>query len=573
MSTALQSKNRGMFNWFSKSNGSGSIYEIALNKTFATIEFDPQGNVITANRNFMDCMGYELQEIQGRHHRMFCEQNYAQSREYAQFWDDLRNGVTFSKDFVRVTKSGDPVWLQASYIPMQNSSGNVYKVVKIARDATQEKLRNLDFEGQLSAIGKSQAVIEFNMDGTIVTANDNFLNTLGYTLDEIKGQHHRIFCEAEYANSPEYQTFWKRLNDGQFDTGEYKRIGKNGKEVWIQASYNPILDLNGRPVKVVKYATDITEQRTKVIKILGGVDAVVNGDLTHDIDVSGSDDMGKIGSGLTQLVETLRDNFRNIGNTVSSLKSSSGLMTDTSQQMASNAEETSAQADSVSAATEQITSNIQSVATGSEELESSIKEIAQNANEAARVTSEAVSMADSTNKTVSDLGVSSAEIGDVIKVITSIAEQTNLLALNATIEAARAGEAGKGFAVVANEVKELANQTAQATDDISKKIQDIQGKASSSAEAISQITAVINQINDISNSIASSVEEQTATTAEMARNVGEASRGTENISKNISGVADATRSTAEGATETQKSANELDGMADKLQNIVGRFQF
>jgi len=246
-------------------------------------------------------------------------------------------------------------------------------------------------------------------------------------------------------------------------------------------------------------------------------------------------------------------------------------LTSTSAQMASNAEETSAQADSVSSAAEQVSASINSVATGSEELEASIREIAKNATEAAKVTSEAVMMAESTNSTIAKLGNSSTEIGQVIKVITSIAEQTNLLALNATIEAARAGDAGKGFAVVANEVKELANQTAQATEDISKKINDIQTNTDGAVDEIGRITSIINKINDISNTIASSVEEQTATTAEMSRSVNEASKGTENITSNITGVAEATKSNAEGASEGQKSAVELNEMAEQLKDIVEEF--
>jgi len=255
----------------------------------------------------------------------------------------------------------------------------------------------------------------------------------------------------------------------------------------------------------------------------------------------------------------------------STLAGASEELSATSQQMAGNAEETSVQADSVSSAAEQVSANINSVATGAEELEASIREIAQNAAQAAKVTSEAVSMSEVTNGTISKLGESSSEIGQVIKVITSIAEQTNLLALNATIEAARAGEAGKGFAVVANEVKELANQTAEATQDIREKIQNIQTDTSGAVEDIGQITTIINQINDIANTIASSVEEQTATTSEISRSVSEASKGTDNITSNISGVAKAAQGTSEGATNTQKSAEELSQMAAELQELVSNF--
>jgi methyl-accepting chemotaxis protein len=250
------------------------------------------------------------------------------------------------------------------------------------------------------------------------------------------------------------------------------------------------------------------------------------------------------------------------------LASSSEELTAVSQQMASNAEETSAQVTVVSAASEEVSTNIQTVASGTEEMSASIKEISQNAGQAAKTAASAVDLAEKTNTTVTKLGDSSVEIGQVIKVITSIAEQTNLLALNATIEAARAGEAGKGFAVVANEVKELANQTAKATEEISNKIEAIQVDTKSSVEAIREITGVINEINDISNTIASAVEEQTATTNEMARNVTEAAKGSGEISENVAGVAKAAESTTQGANDSQVAATELSKLASELQEIV-----
>lgn len=315
------------------------------------------------------------------------------------------------------------------------------------------------------------------------------------------------------------------------------------------------------------------ELRTKVESILSVVAAASKGDLTKEITVKGSDSIGQMGEGLNSFFTDLRNNVSNIAQTAQALSSSARELTAVSEQMSSNAEETAAQANVASAAAEQVSKNVTTVSTGAEEMGASIKEIAKNATEAAKVATAAVKVADHTNTTVAKLGESSAEIGNVIKVITSIAQQTNLLALNATIEAARAGEAGKGFAVVANEVKELAKQTAKATEDISRKIEAIQTDTKGAVDAIGQIGRIINQINDIQNTIASAVEEQTATTGEISRNVGEAAKGSNEIAQNVSGVAQAARSTTEGASDTKRAADELAKMALNLQHLVSQFKF
>jgi methyl-accepting chemotaxis protein len=313
--------------------------------------------------------------------------------------------------------------------------------------------------------------------------------------------------------------------------------------------------------------------RLKVESILEVVNAASRGDLTKAVTVTGTDAVGQMAEGLGKFFGTLRGNVGNIAQTAQVLASSSQELTSVSQQMAATAEETAAQASVASAAAEQVSKNVATVSTGTEEMGASIKEIAKSANEAARVATSAVKVAEKTNAIVAKLGESSAEIGNVIKVITSIAQQTNLLALNATIEAARAGEAGKGFAVVANEVKELAKQTAKATEDISRKIEAIQGDTKGAVEAIAQIGKIINQINDIQNTIASAVEEQTATTGEIGRNVAEAAKGTSEIARNITGVAQAAHSTTEGANNTKSSADELAKVADSLQKLVAEFKY
>ncbi|MFQ5451605.1 MAG: methyl-accepting chemotaxis protein, partial [Nitrospinaceae bacterium] len=445
----------------------------AIGHALATIEFDLNGTILTANDNFLSLMEYRMDEVRGKHHRIFVDPKESQGEPYKTFWTDLRRGIAQVREFKRIKKSGDPVWLSASYIPVKDESGEVIKVIKLAQDNTKQKKQNADFQSRVEAIEKVQAVIEFQMDGTVLAANSIFLDLFNYRLDEVKGQHHRMFCEGSYVKTQDYRAFWEKLNRGEVDVGRYKRLGKNGKEIWIQSSYNPLFDLNGKPYKVVKFAADVTEHvmndrkvkemaerdkkqaeelSAKVDSILDVVNAAAEGDLTREITVKGTDAVGQMGEGLGKFFSSLRQSMNHIAKTAETLASSSSQLNSGSQIMVSNAEETSAQANVVSAASEQVSTNVQTVATGTEEMSASIKEIAQNSNEAAKVATSAVTVAEKTNATVTKLGESSVEIGQVIKVITSIAEQTNLLALNATIEAARAGEAGKGFAVVANEV-------------------------------------------------------------------------------------------------------------------------
>jgi methyl-accepting chemotaxis protein len=617
----------------------------AVSKAQAVIEFNLDGTILHANENFLKTVGYTMEEIKGRHHSIFVEPAFRESLEYKKFWQELNEGKFQAAEYKRIGKGGKEVWLQASYNPIFDLNGKPFKVVKYATDVTASKLKNADYQGQLAAIGKTQAAIEFNLDGTITDANENFLKTLGYTLDEIKGRHHSMFVESSYRESAEYKQFWRELNEGKYQAGEFKRVGKGGKVVWILGSYNPILDLNGKPFKVVKFATNVTG-RKRSEEAISHVQAIIEFSLDGNVltandiflktmgytleEVKGrhhslfidptyretaeyrqfwhdlnegkfqAADYKRIAKGGREVwlqaiynpifdadgkpfkvvknasditdrkkaEAALKVTIDAVNQNAQALASSSEELTAVSQQMSSNSEETATQSNVVAAASEQVSKNVATVATSAEEMSASAKEIAKNATEAAKVATEAVKVAFETNKTVAKLGESSIEIGKVIKVITSIAQQTNLLALNATIEAARAGEAGKGFAVVANEVKELAKQTATATEDISGKIEAIQNDTKAAVTAIDQISKIINQINGIQNTIASAVEEQTATTNEIARNATEAAKGSTEISKNIANVSEAAKNTTQGANNTLTAATELSKLAADLKRVV-----
>lgn len=260
----------------------------ALNRSQAVIQFDPEGNILEANQNFLDAMGYTLNEIKGQHHRMFVSPEHAESAEYRQFWNRLKQGEFQSATYQRFGKHGKEVWIHATYNPILDATGKPYRVIKFATDVTEQTLKNADYSGQIEAISRSQAVIEFDLDGTILQANDNFLQTMGYREDEVQGQHHSLFVEQGERKSPEYKAFWQALNQGKHFTGEYKRIGKNGREVWIQASYNPILDLNGKPVKVVKFATDITEDKLRNADYEGQLNAISRAQAVIEFELDGT---------------------------------------------------------------------------------------------------------------------------------------------------------------------------------------------------------------------------------------------------------------------------------------------
>jgi methyl-accepting chemotaxis protein len=430
-----------------------------------------------------------------------------------------------------ITYGGEKLSLHATAV---FDAEGTYIGVMQTWDIITEKLaleaQNADYTAQIQALDRTQVMIEFTTDGTVLTANRNFLEAMGYNLADIKGQHHRMFVDAADRDSVAYREFWMRLGRGEFVAGDFKRVTRSGKEIWLAAIYSPLVDAQGRVFKIVKIARDATAAMLLRQRVDGILKAVAN-------------------------------NARG-------LNAASEELSVVAQQMSAAAEETSAQATSVSAASEEVSRNVQAVAAGSEEMSASIREIAKSAADAARVAAQAVSVAAQTNTTMTKLGESSADIGKVVRVITSIAQQTKLLALNATIEAARAGEAGKGFAVVANEVKELAKETAKATEEISGKIETIQADTRGAVAAIGQIGTIINQINDIQNTIASAVEEQTATTNEISRSVAEGARGTNEIASNITNVATAARETSMGATKSLKAAQSLSHMATELEQIV-----
>jgi methyl-accepting chemotaxis protein len=379
----------------------------AIDRTQAVIEFSLDGTILDANTNFLDAMGYTRADVVGRHHRIFVDPSEAASPEYAAFWARLGSGQPDVGLYRRLGAQGREVWIQASYNPVLDRHGRAIKVVKFATDVTEQRLRTADMEGRLAAIDKAQAVISFSLDGHILEANDNFLATMGYARDEVIGQHHRMFVDRGDRESVEYHEFWEKLGRGEYDSSLYRRVDRNGREVWIQGSYNPILDMAGRPFKVVKYATDVTAQ--------------------------------------TRATRTLHASLTDLANTVPAI--------------AEQARVTNALA-----------------------------------NDASRSAADGGAMVEAVIATMAAIQGGAQDIAEIVSLIDSIAFQTNILALNAAIEAARSGSHGRGFAVVAQEVRMLSQRSANSARDIRTLIESTLDRVREGSERSGEAGAAMRDI-------------------------------------------------------------------------------
>jgi methyl-accepting chemotaxis protein len=543
----------------------------AIGRAQAVIEFNLNGTIISANDNFLGALGYGLNEVEGRHHSMFCDPAYAKTAEYKMFWEKLGRGEFVSDEFKRFAKNGTEIWINASYNPIFDANGKPFKVVKFATDVTASKIKNAEFEGKIQAISKAQAVIEFNLDGTITTANENFLKTVGYGATEIMGKHHRMFCEPEYARSGDYEMFWKKLNRGEFDAGRYLRIGANGKRVWIQATYNPIMDMNGVPYKVVKFAIDITKQveleqavqlkaeedQRKVDELLITVNKASMGDLTSQISVSGTDALGQLAQGISKMMIDLRSVIGTVVKSANNFGSSSKSIAEQSSAVAKGASNLGATVEELNASVEEFTASISSIANNTRKANDLAKETQKEAEQGNQAITKSIEAMELINK-------SSEDISEIIKVIGEIASQTNLLAFNAAIEAARAGEHGLGFSVVADEVRKLAERSSQATKEISKLINE-------SVKRVEQGSTISKQAGEAFIKIVSGIEKTTFSISEVSLAAEEQSHNAKAVAASVEHIAGEAEESARASDSIANSTNGLVAEANELNTTVARF--
>ncbi len=536
----------------------------ALNNAQAMVWFDLSGKITDANQNFLDALGYSADEIVGKHHQTFVSPDNTSSEDFKALWARLASGKTVRGDFKQVHKSGRDVWLEASYSPLFDKKGAVVAVVEFAVDVTEQKQKQMDQQHQLAAISRAQAVIEFDLDGIVLKANETFCKAMGYDESEIIGKHHALFVEDEYAASTDYSDFWASFEKSACKSAEYAHVAKNGHSVWFQASYNSIKDANGKPYKVINYATDITQRKVFMDALTDGLSKLSDGDLTPRMNKGNDPALNALPEDLSSASDAFNATMDRLTHMTQEIQSSSGAVSNSIKSIAENAQElaqrTEQQAASLeetNAAVEEISSNITLTASNAKKANSA----AQGAEERALQGDNVVQSAISAMDRIED---GSKKITEIISVIESISFQTNLLALNAAVEAARAGESGKGFAVVASEVRILAQRSSEAAQDITQLIE------SSSAQVV-EGAGLVRSTGDMLQEIKSSIELVVGNVNEISDASSQQADRLRGISEAISGIDNNTQGNAQMAQVSVAGAQNLEKESDHLLELASFF--
>ncbi len=538
----------------------------AIRNAQSVIEMDIQGIISNVNAIFCKKTGYTKEEIIGKHHSVLLTEKDKSSQDYKNFWSQLSRGETVAGEFKRIGKNGNEIWLSANYNPILDLNGKPFKVVKYGNEITQAKKISADNDGQLLSINRAFGSIEFTLEGIITKVNHNFASLTGYTESELIGKHHSTFISSAYKQSAEYAQFWQKLKSGEFDSHIYQRFGKNGQEIWLNASYNPIMDENGKPYKVVKFAVDVTAQKLAettlqhaVEETKNVIEAAKSGDISNRISLE--DKTGAIAS-LCEGVNALLENMTEV---ISQVKEAGETINTAASEIATGNND-------LSSRTEQQASSLEETASSMEELASTVKQNAENAKQANQLAAAASGVAVKGGEvvgnvvtTMSAINESARKIEDIISVIDGIAFQTNILALNAAVEAARAGEQGRGFAVVAGEVRNLAQRSASAAKEIKDLISDSVSKTAEGTKLVESAGATMQEI-------VSSVQRVTDIMGEITAASQEQSSGIDQVNGAITSMDEVTQQNAALVEQAAAAAESLVEQASSLMETVGAFK-